>query len=338
MKKDDIQALLTAARLDAVADCWSAKGQDVRFIRAWENSIYEFESAGRPLILRFTHSSHRSADEVTAELEFVDFLGKQGVAVARAVSSRHNRLIEKLPAGDTYFNASVFEKAPGAKATFDLPAATQDVLYRDWGALMGSIHRLVPSYREGRGDPRRHAGIEDEYIRNAATYLPPHAQHLLPLLAELIAEISQLPRAPGQYGLLHTDCHHGNFHVDGRRLTLFDFDDCCHHWFAYDLAVPIYHFPLKDREQDLVRDRATLTHFFQEFIRGYQQENIFQRQWLEQMPLFFRLRDLQLFIFAWKMWDWVNPQPWQHDFMRNRLAAIEAREASVDVNWNALSL
>ncbi len=34
------------------------------------------------------------------------------------------------------------------------------------------MHRFVPQYRQGRGDPRRHAGLEDDFIRNAATYLP----------------------------------------------------------------------------------------------------------------------------------------------------------------------
>ncbi len=97
----------------------------MRFLRAVENYVYEFEVAQRPLILRFTHSSHRTTEQVTAELEFVDFLGQQGVTVARAVPSLQGSLIEHLPVDGGYFSAAVFERAPGAKATFDLPADAQ---------------------------------------------------------------------------------------------------------------------------------------------------------------------------------------------------------------------
>lgn len=338
MKIADIQALLTPSRIDTIADAWGAKGQSVRFLRALENFVYEFEDEGRPLILRFTHSSHRTTGQVEAELEFVDFLGRNQVTVARAVPSRHGRLVEVLRVEDSFFSAAVFERAPGAKTTLDLPAAELDLLYQDWGALLGSMHRVVPQYRNGRGDPRRHVGIEDDIISHAATYLPPRLHNLLPLLDKLLAEIRRFPTGAEDYGLLHTDCHHGNFHVDGRRLTLFDFDDCCHHWFAYDLAIPVWHFPLKDRGQDLQRDRAILTHFFQEFIRDYQRMNRFQPHWLEQLPLFFRLRDLQLFIFSWKVWDTNNPQPGQHQFLSERGALIESGRASVDLDWAALTL
>ncbi len=338
MKKEEILTLLTASSIDDIAGRWGASGEEVKFVRAWENFIYEINSPDRSVILRLTHSSHRSSDEVAAELEFVEFLGANGVSVAIVVPSRHGHLVETLKLDDSYFSAAVFEMAPGSKPAFDPSGASQNTLYQDWGNLMGSIHRLVPEYRGGGGDPRRHVGIADQIISKAADILPSHAQHVLPVLYELIEEISRFAKTPDNYGLLHTDLHHGNFHVDGRRLTLFDFDDCCHHWFAYDLAVPVWHYPLKDRRQDPSRDRAILTQFLQEFIRGYQQVSTFQRQWLEQMPLFFRLRDLQLFIFAWKMWDWVNPEPWQHDFMKKRLALIVTHRASVEVDWDALSI
>ena len=300
--------------------------------------MYEFERDSQPLILRFTHSSHRTTEQVEAELEFVDFLGRNEVTVAHAVPSRHGRLVEVLPVEDSFFSAAVFEKAPGAKPTFDLPAAELDRFYQDWGALLGAMHQVVPRYRDGHGDPRRHFGIDDDLIRNAHTYLPSDRHHLLPRLDDLLAQIRHFPTGSGEFGVLHIDCHHGNFHVDGRRLTLFDFDDCCHHWFAYDLAIPLWHFPVKDRGEDPQRDRALLTHFCQEFIRGYQRMNPFQPQWLRQLPVFLRLRDLQLLIFSWKVRDPSNPQPWQEQFQRERGALIESGGTSLDLDWSALTL
>ena len=42
------------------------------------------------------------------------------------------------------------------------------------------------------------------------------------------------------YGLVHADLHMGNFFVDhSGQMTVFDFDDCCFHWFGYDCAVSV---------------------------------------------------------------------------------------------------
>lgn len=338
MHKDEIHALITDAHLDDLARRWGGTAGDVEFIRAMENFVYAFAPGGREWILRLTHDSHRGEDEVAAELEFVDYLARHDVPVAHPVASRGGRLIEPIEAGGTVFFAAVFEKAPGAPIDFSLPPAELARVYQRWGALLGAMHRVVPGYRGDGRDPRRHFGLDDDITRHAARYLPESAQHLTGIFREVVAEVSALPRTRDTFGLLHTDCHHGNFFVDGDRLTLFDFDDCCHHWFLYDVMVPAWHFPIPNRGVQPERDRAALTGFFREFIRGYRTERSFPRAWIDQLPLFFRLRDLQLFVFSWKMWDRHNLEDGQRDFLRRRQALIESRRPSAAINPDDLGL
>ncbi|MFZ9683560.1 MAG: hypothetical protein ACO3DQ_10215 [Cephaloticoccus sp.] len=94
MHKDTLLPLLTSGRLDAVARRCGGTGQDLEFIRAMENFVYAFNRGGSALILRLTHSTHRSRDEVVAELEFVDYLARHGVDVAHPVPSANGELIE----------------------------------------------------------------------------------------------------------------------------------------------------------------------------------------------------------------------------------------------------
>lgn len=211
-------------------------------------------------------------------------------------------------------------------------------LHEDWGAMMGRMHHAVPHYRNGQHDPRRHVGYEDDITRNCRRYLPNDPMHLADILADLLRYLQALPRGPGQFGLLHTDCHHGNFHVDGRKLTLFDFDDCCHTWFAYDLAVQLWHFPVPERGRDPARNRAVVTAFFRRFLAGYSRHHRFDPAWRDQLPQLFRLRDLQLFIFFHKMKPASGFAPEMQDFMPRRQALIESGRPSVEIDWSAVDL
>jgi len=338
MHKDIAHALITPDRLDDAARRWRATGTELQFLRAMENFVYAFERDGQPLILRFTHSTHRSATEVAAELDFVDYLARQGVDVAHPVPSLDDRLIETLTTEESQFHVAVFKRAPGDKPKLDATDPTLANLHEDWGAMIGKMHRAIPGYRNGQPDPRRHNGIEDDITRNARRYLPAKAAHVADLLDELLDEVKRFPRSIGQFGLLHTDCHHGNFHVVGRQLTLFDFDDCCHQWFAYDLAVPIWHYPVRERGQDMARDRAIVTDFFRRFLTGYSKYYNFDPSWIQQLPIFFRLRDIQLFVFSYKMQPNGGFEAGMQDFMRRRLALIESRQPSVQIDWNSLGL
>jgi Ser/Thr protein kinase RdoA (MazF antagonist) len=55
------------------------------------------------------------------------------------------------------------------------------------------------------------------------------------------AQIGAWPTPPAAYGLIHGDVHAGNFHLHQGVVHLFDFDDCCYHWFAADIANAIYY-------------------------------------------------------------------------------------------------
>ena len=48
------------------------------------------------------------------------------------------------------------------------------------------------------------------------------------------------PKLDLTFGLIHGDFGETNYRCRDDRLNVFDFDDCCYHWFVYDLAVTIY--------------------------------------------------------------------------------------------------
>ena len=99
---------------------------------------------------------------------------------------------------------------------------------------------------------------------------------------------------PEAYGPIHCDLHFGNFYVDvpRRLITLIDFDDSACGWFSMDIATLLFDLLVLKTGSDGVR---TARSFLQDFLRGYRSENEMQGTWLQQLPLFMKLMEINLY-------------------------------------------
>jgi amicoumacin kinase len=120
--------------------------------------------------------------------------------------------------------------------------------------------------------------------------------------------------------LIHADLNHANFFIVHEGLNVFDFDDSCFCWFAYDLIVPIFHFPTTNQ---IAMDAAT-QHDFRSLLRGYELSRPFDRDWLDWLPLFLNWRDLLTYGFSYEQLEIAGlPDKLRQTFLGMR-ARIEA--------------
>lgn len=123
-------------------------------------------------------------------------------------------------------------------------------------------------------------GLEDEKVKGIATVL--------------MDEIKALPIERETFGLMHGDIHPGNFHYDGKGLTIFDFDDAAYNYFIHDLAMVLYYSVLftpwtLEKKTEFARKQL------QVLRKGYEYEHRLADSWYESLPLFLRLRDIGLY-------------------------------------------
>jgi Ser/Thr protein kinase RdoA (MazF antagonist) len=125
-----------------------------------------------------------------------------------------------------------------------------------------------------------------------------------------IDAIEKLPRDRNAYGLIHGDFNDGNFTVDYTNgdITVFDFDDACYFWFVYELASAweggvgrIMFRPLNER-------KAFMDHYFKQVMEGYNQENVLTDAWLERIPLFLKLIQIEEFLYFAQYIDSDDPE------------------------------
>jgi amicoumacin kinase len=254
----------------------------------FENYVFQAATTeGEKRVLRLTHSSHRTAEQIQEEMNFLDFVGQKGAGVARPFRSLHDVFVESFQTENGVFYASLFEYAPGTHVK-PTDSVWNDELFRTWGKTIGQLHRLTMDYpvTPNRSDWTSEEKLIQEYL--------PDEGNLKAIAIEVMTEIKKLPRERGSFGLIHSDVHAGNFYVDNGRITVFDFDDLTYHYFIHDIAMVLYYSVFQghwNEESKTAFSRNQLARLRE----GYETEHVLEEVWYDAIHLFMRLRDILLY-------------------------------------------
>jgi amicoumacin kinase len=243
----------------AIARLWDAGAQGVTHVRTGENSVWSFEGRG-PHVLRVTSHAHRTRDQLEAELVFVEHLVAHGVNAAQPVESLIGEKVVDVSrvvgsTGATY--ATVFKRLEGRHFE-DYSNDMGRPLFNEWGRAMGNLHLHAATFSAPPG-LRRPDWHEDE-VAGCSILDVEIDDGLLEIRNDLVGWLSGLTREPARYGMVHGDFERTNFVLNDGAIGVFDFDDCCHHWFCWDIACALWRF------RNATKDRAA---FLGWFLDGY---------------------------------------------------------------------
>ena len=277
--------------------------------------VYEYPRGGspvaavRPIILKITHSSHRRAPQILGEIDFTNYLAKNGMNVSRAIPSLDGNLVETLEADRGYFLAVAYEKAPG-----ELPDWREwtPELYEQWGALIGRMHALTKSYEPSDESIRRRHWHEnrdwhlDSSVPDSRGELRLHGQQIKDWLLSL-------PMDRDSYGLIHSDVHQWNMLRNGDELWPIDFDNLHYDWFLSDFTTVVINVALSQEHSHTLgrydewtggrkMDSEEFVGYFMEpFMSGYRQMNALDPVWMSHLPRFLNRHYFTFFVDA--LWD-----------------------------------
>lgn len=225
-----------------VARSWDAGATGVVHLRSGENSTWRLTLWGRPCVLRLTGVAHRTRLQLEAELAFVDHLLAGGLNVARALPMAGGvRVFDAsgLVSTRERTHATVFEWLDGRHFAYRSPDIDRP-LFRLWGETMARLHQLSCTFEPPPGT-RRPEWFDDEVAGCRGEGVVLDAKTVA-LRDELVRWMRSLPPEPAHYGVVHGDFERTNFLLGGGAIGLFDFDDCCRHWFFWDIACALWAF------------------------------------------------------------------------------------------------
>ncbi|MEO7839245.1 MAG: phosphotransferase, partial [Anaerolineales bacterium] len=259
---------------------------------AFESFIYEFERDGLGYILRIGHSLRKSEALIQAEVDWINYLARGGVSVARAVPSASGKLVEAIDDDQGgQFLVTAFVKAAGQPPW---EAGWTPSRYENYGRLLGQMHALAVNYQPASASKRPE--WDDISMNFIELYLPESEVGAHQAYQSVRQHINALPRDSASYGLIHQDAHQNNFFMDADgALTLFDFDDCAYSWFISDIAIVLFYISMDAEEFGFPSVHAFTQEFMTHFLRGYRQAYALDDKWLKEIPHFLKLRELELY-------------------------------------------
>jgi Ser/Thr protein kinase RdoA (MazF antagonist) len=298
----EMQALALVALRD-----WDLQVTQVAPIKVRENAVFRLDLAGGGrAVLRVHRPGYHSDEELVSEFAWLRALEAAGIAVPRAIASRHGRDFEVVAAsGAGSRQIDVFEWIEGSQlgsvetgiAGDEAAIAAQ---YHTIGAIAARMHNQAAGWQQPVGFCRHAwdaAGLMGEqpfwgrFWELAALNAAQKA--LLAQARERIAAgLLAYGTQPDRFGLIHADLVPENLLIDGDRVRVIDFDDAGFGWHLFELATSLY-FISGDPIYPTARDAL---------IRGYRSVRPLSDEALEHLPLFLAARGTTYL-------GWVHTRP-----------------------------
>ena len=188
------------------------------------NDVYLIRSGDEKYALRVWRKTWRDVDNVAVEMNFLDFLRRQGFPASVGIPARDGSLYFKLDSPEGPRAIALYDWAPGKK----FGEMLSEPMAKKIGAALAQMHVLGIEYSKGTPftideainfDVNMPALLEFVYDRpDDVRDYPIIAKRLTDKLIEMQSEDVPL-------GICHRDFHPSNVHVDeAGRITLLDFD------------------------------------------------------------------------------------------------------------------
>jgi Ser/Thr protein kinase RdoA (MazF antagonist) len=280
----------------AAIDKWDGDPASLQLVQLSQNAVYRFRQRGTLRFLRLTEDEHRPRPMVEAELEFIGHLREHRCRVAAAVPSRDRATIEsfQLPTGAVH--AVVFEAAVGEVAKWGDDADNRNIL-RERGQALGQIHRASKLFQPKH---KRFHWHDDELFHHPEKFIAESDNVLGDEYNRVMSWLKDRPTTSENYGMIHGDFAGSNVVRSAGQAIAFDFDDCCYHWFSFDVAVAMWAgraLPAKYRKPYLAC-----------FLESYARENSLAGDTCREIDWFTRMVAIYRYIQGMRIGDTPQQQ------------------------------
>ncbi len=288
-----IDSIYKSEIANTAIELWHGDAAPLSSVGNSANHAYSFVKSGQTRFLRLTSSRARTKEQIEAELDFIFYLHQGSVSVALPVSSVAGRFVEEIASTNDLLFACVFEQAEGKRFRYESGESNKEH-FRLRGRTLGQIHALSKTYLPS-GSFCRFAWDADNLLLDVENFLPASEKIVWREYNTLKERLRECPQSKQTYGLIHGDYGETNYRHQDSQLNIFDFDDCCYHWFVYDLAITIY--PHGWRKEGL--------QLLDWLLEGYS-ENIPLNATLADVTLFCQWRLIYMFLVYARKWGFEH--------------------------------
>tara|TARA_R110002020_G_scaffold18686_28_gene64925 strand:+ start:1786 stop:2757 length:972 start_codon:yes stop_codon:yes gene_type:complete len=223
------------------------QGGSATLVNHSENHTFRIDMPDqRCFMLRIHRSGYQSVQSIESELAWLQALRQDtGLPVPEAIAGGDGCLLQDFRALDgSARQAVLFHHIAGRE-----PTLNDDLVgvFHTLGGYAATLHQHAAGWNRPAGFIRQSwqaSTILDADGPWGDWRVAPGVNEKNRLVldrldATLWLRLADYGLSPDRYGLIHADMRLGNLLLDGKRLSLIDFDDCGFCWFTYDFAAAI---------------------------------------------------------------------------------------------------
>jgi len=269
---------------------WQLDSTNIELICNGENVTYKLSTGQKNYAIRVTDENHRKEEQIIAELDWITYLSQNQISVAKPLELEKQVYHKKTSKGLKTYYTSIFEWANGK--IFEKEFHLNKNTIKKIGSYLGRMNALTKNYETSHLIKKRKLWEDSRHVIKATNLIAKANSKLTSSWLEAKKWYDSLEKNHESYGLCHIDLHTGNFHITNENLiTAFDFDDASYCFFTYDIVIPLMR----------LHSNQTSTFSYEKieeyFLEGYLEENSLDQIWIERIPSFIRLRDIEMY--AW---------------------------------------
>ena len=205
----------------------------LKLLRRGQNLVFVAQIGNTKKIIRVTDSKHRSKTALLEEIRLLNNLGHHLQFICKPQKGPQNKWIETVDLNNETKYITFFEQAKGQYP---------DLNCRNDVAIIAKC--LAQLHHETSIHPQRYSrrlADESPYFQ-----IEPDSQYSGSF--DVLDWWENLKKENRSYGLIHGDFNASNMKLYNGQVKLFDFDDCCYHWYDYEIANTIYMFMFANRK------------------------------------------------------------------------------------------
>ena len=301
---------LTALARNALRH-WGLEGAPLALHSQSENTVFRVEGGnGSAFALRVHRPGYHDLGELESEHVWTRALAAAGIAVPNAVDTVTGDPYATVPlpgSGETR-HVGMVEWIDGTPIHELLRERDGDAdvakCHAELGAVIADFHDATsrwsppPGFRRHAWDADGLAGERPFWGRfwEIAGVSDADRARLRTIRDAVLDRLSEFPRAPEWYGMIHADLNVGNVLRAGDRFVAIDFDDAGFGWYGFDLAVALW------QQLDFLHRRPRFAVARDALFAEYRARRPGSDEVLETVPLFLLMRTLMLL-------RWIEDRP-----------------------------
>ena len=274
--------LCEAALAQVIERAYGFTNVQCRLIQATMRDVYKVTSNSGTHVLFIYRHHQRTAEQIEAEWNFIEYLHNCKVPVAPAIRQLNEQLLLTIPApeGVRFAVLATFVAGEHLRKCYSADAV------RLYGRDVAQLHRHSDAMPPELAMQMQSRPINDfslvvarslAAVAATVTHRPEDVLYLQGV-AELLRPLFEaLPREQPFFGMIHGDVIRANAQVDATgSVTLMDFDLCGPGWRAYDIASFL----------EVIRYTPVQAEAETAFLCGYQEVRPLLREEVAVLPLF----------------------------------------------------